>query len=225
MPLSFPLSVADFLQALPIQSIEFDLPEVAISSRTEGGEVLTDTTGVRLWQGTVTLGRMPRQEAREAIALIRVMQGAEASFLACPLATPFPKNDPAGAIVTAHIQAGFTPQVRLVNPTAANLISLRNLPAGLVFARGDYLSFQYATGPVRFAFHQIVEETVETDASGLTPNMEIRPHLQPGWQVGDIAQITFPRCKAKILPGTVQLGRTTRFVTEGVTFQFQQTLR
>ena len=131
----------------------------------------------------------------------------------------------AGALVTASIQSGFLPQVRLLNPTSANLLSLRNLPAGLVINRGDYVSFQSATAPVRFAFHQIIEETTTVDASGLTANMEVRPHLQPGWQVGDIAQITFPRCKAKILPGTVQRGRSTKFMTEGVSFQFQQTLR
>lgn len=225
MALTFPLSLAGFLQAIPIKSIAFDLPETAISSRTEGGEVLTETTGVRLWQGEVELGRMTPLEAREAMALIRVMEGAEASFLASPLRTPYPKGDPTGALVTASIQSGFLPQVRLLNPTSANLLSLRNLPAGLVINRGDYVSFQYATAPVRFAFHQIIEETTTVDASGLTANMEVRPHLQPGWQVGDIAQITFPRCKAKILPGTVQRGRSTKFMTEGVSFQFQQTLR
>ena len=75
MPLSYPLPTSEFIAALPIASVEFDCPEALEMSRTDGGEIITGSLGTRLWQGEVTLGRLTRDEARDAQTLINVAFG------------------------------------------------------------------------------------------------------------------------------------------------------
>ena len=218
--LVFPLDLASFLERLPIKSIDFDLPETVSASRTEGGQVLTDTHGVRLWQGEVVLDRMLPHEARSVFSLIDVARGGEASFLISPLRYAYPANDPDGTGLS-----GANPEIRFLDGTDARRMALQNMPVGYTLSRGDLLSFQYASNPTRYALHRIVDETLVATGLGNTVTFEVRPHIEPGALVGTTVTLIKPHCKAVILPGSLQPGRSTRFMTEGVSFQFQQTLR
>ena len=73
--------------------------------------------------------------------------------------------------------------------------------------------------------HRVVDHTVTASQTGVTQNFEVLPPLQPGAVLLEPVQLVRPFCKAIIIPGSVQSGRTTRFITEGMSFRFIQTLR
>ena len=219
MPVTYPLSYADFLGALPIQSITMECPEVVEASQTAGAEVLTSAIGNRYWQGEVTLGRMQRHEKRDAQVLIDVARNAGASFFMTDVTQPYPLTDEGGVAV-----AGSAPKIVSL-PSDARQMGLLGLPANFVLRRGDYLSFAYRSNPVRYALHRVVDQTVTASPTGVTQNFEVLPPLQPGAALTAPVQLIRPFCKAVIIPGSVQPGRTTRFITEGMSFRFIQTLR
>jgi hypothetical protein len=215
----FPLSLPSFFDALPIAQVSFDLPEVSEMSRTAGGDLMVASLGTRLWQGQVTLGRLTRAEARRAKTLIDLAQGSEASFMAYQVQYPAPALDPQGGGLN-----GFTPRIRQVLADA-RLISLKGLPPGYVLSRGDMIAFSYRTEPVRFALHAIVDDGVTVLGTGQTNSFEVRPHIRPGAAVDAAVTLVKPACKARIIPGTVSPGQARRFITEGMAFEFLQTLR
>ncbi|UOA25896.1 hypothetical protein DSM107133_00585 [Pseudosulfitobacter sp. DSM 107133] len=217
MPLTFPLSTSDFMDELPIARVSFELPETVEMSRAAGGDLLTGRIGNDLWQGEVTLGRLTRAEARDALALVDAVRGPGRSFCAYHAAFAYPLMDPTGAILGAA-----TPQIATLD-TDTRLLSLKGLPSGYVLSRGDYLSFEYRT-PVRYALHRIQEISVTANGSGVTPLFEVNPNIRPGAVTDTIVRLIKPFCKAVIVPGSVSSGQQTRFTHEGQSFMFQQTL-
>jgi len=111
-------------------------------------------------------------------------------------------------------------------PSDARLIGLKGLPAGYAgLGRGSYLSFQYRSAPERHALHEIVELDVTADGAGDVAAFQVNPPIRPGAAVDAEVRLIKPACKAIILPGSVQPGRETRFITEGMSFRWLQTLR
>lgn len=218
MPLNFPLSYADFLGALPISSITFECPEVVEVSMTAGSEALPSEIGNRYWQGEVRLGKMKRAEKRAAQVLIDQVRGAGGSFFAHDITQPFPQSDPDGTGLP-----GSGPLIANL-PADARLISLKNL-ANYTLMRGDYLAFEYRSNPTRYALHRVVDALVTTGGAGTTGTFEVMPPIQPGAAVDTPVQLARPACKAIIVPGSVQPGKTNRFIHEGMSFGFMQTLR
>lgn len=219
MVAAFPLSAAQFLEALPVRDIRFMLPEALEMSRTAGGDMMTDSIGTRLWQGEITLGRLLRAEAQDAEALIDLVRGAEGSFMVYPLARSAPQADPNGAVL-----GSAAPQIRALD-LDARLLSLKGLPANYQLRRGDYLAFEYRANPTRFALHRVQNGTVTANSIGQTSLFEVRPHIRPGAVVNAAVKLIKPACKAMVIPDSVELGRSSRFVTEGLSFAFIQTLR
>ncbi|MBM1833767.1 hypothetical protein JQW92_16995 [Sulfitobacter pseudonitzschiae] len=219
MPLTFPLSYAEFLAVLPISSITMECPEVVEISQTAGAEVLLDEIGNRYWQGVINLGRMQRHEKREAQVLIDAVRSASGSFFASDISQSFPQDDPTGSGIS-----GATPKISSL-PADKRLIGLSGLPSGYTLRRGDYLSFTYLSNPTRYALHRIVDATVTANGSGATADFEVMPHIQPGAATNTSVELVRPSCKAIILPDSVQPGRTNRFIHEGMSFGFMQTLR
>jgi hypothetical protein len=219
MVASFPLALPEFFDRLPIRDIRFFLPEAIEVSRTAGGDVIRDSIGTRLWQGEITLGRLLRSEAQDAEALIDLAMGAEASFMVYPLARPAPQSDPSGGILGVS-----SPQIRTLS-SDARVLSLKGLPPSYELRRGDYLSFQYRSNPTRFALHRVQETSVVASAIGQTNLFEVRPHIRPGAVIDAAVQLVKPACKVIILPDGGEPGRTSRFITDGMSFSFMQTLR
>lgn len=220
MPVSFPMNIAAFLDMLPVKSVVFELPEAVEMSRTGGGELLRSNIGNRLWQGEVMLGNLLPYEARDAQALIDLMRGAGSSFLAYHTRFPFPRQDPTGAIV-----AGASPQILALDAGDARLMSLKGLPVGYALTRGDYLSFTYGLNPVRYGLHRVQEVSVLANGAGETPLFEVMPPLRPGVELDGAVELRRAHCKAVIVPDSTQTGRQTRFMRDGMSFKFQQTLR
>lgn len=220
MPVTFPMPYAEFLGALPVKSVEFDLPEAVEMSRTAGGDLLVAAIGARLWQGEVMLGKLNPWEAQDAQALIDLMRGAGSSFLATHTRYPFPRQDPTGSILGAS-----TVQIAALDGTDARLISLKGLPVGYALSRGDMLSFTYGATPLRYALHRVQDAQITADGSGVTPVFEVLPHIAPSAQVDAAVTLARPHCKAIIVPESTQTGRQSRFMRDGMSFRFLQTLR
>lgn len=218
MPLSFPLSVAGFMDILPVKDMTFELTEAVETEETAGGEILTAELGTRLWQGEISLADMLPDEADHALAMLDLLRRAGASFLCHDRARPWPRADWQGASLT-----GFNP---VLHSVAANARELRlgGLPPGYALSRRDALAFSYGTNPARFALHRLVGPTA-ADGSGLTPLVEVVPNLRPGWSAGAVVQLVKPACKAIVVPKSFQPGRRKARMTTGVSFRWQQTLR
>lgn len=218
MALTFPLARETFFDLLPVQRSTFDCPEQVEIARTGGGEILPADFGPRLWSGEVMLGRLMRAEAAPIQALLSVLRGAGASFLAYDIATPAPQADPDGSGLS-----GVTPLILALPPDAREL-RLTGLPVGYVLTAGDYLGFSYGSAPVRRALHRVVSGVV-ADGTGQTVAFEVTPPLRPGAAVGAVVSLINPVCKARLIPGSVNPGTVARFHVEGISFQFIQTLR
>ncbi|ARC35932.1 hypothetical protein A6J80_11385 [Paracoccus yeei] len=218
MAYAFPLTVAQFADILPIRELAFDIPEALELSETGGGEVLRADLGTRLWRGTVALGDMTSAETDEVMAMLDVLRRANGAFMFYDVRRPGPRLDPNGAILGA-----VSPTLMAIN---ANLrdIRLQALPASYGLRRGDYLAFTYGSNPTRYALHRIAQPAT-ANASGQTGWIEVSPSIRPGAVAGTAVSLIKASCKAIIVPGSVNPGRSKATLTMGVSFDFLQTLR
>lgn len=214
MAFTFPLETADFMDILPVRSMTFDLPESVEISETEGGEVLTADFGNRLWQGEIELDDMLPDEADIVLSRLDVLRRGEASFMVYDLRRPGPRNPVAGL---------ETVTLRLVHSNRRD-IALGGVPSGWDIVPHDYLAFTYGSDPIRYALHRVVGRA-RGGSTNQTPYFEVSPPLRPGWALA--TPVTFVRaaCKAKIVPNSVNAGKTRKRMVTGVSFRFIQTLR
>jgi len=214
MVLAFPLSLANFWDKLMLAQIEIDAPEMNENSVTGGGEVLSAEIGPRLWRGAATIGAITRAEAAEIETLLMVARGAAASFFATDTRFPEPQAQPQGVLTPA-----------ILSLPSAREISLSGLVAGFTLKAGDYLSFQYGSSPIRYAFHRIVTPLTVADGSGNTAAFEVTPNIRPGAVVSAAVVLSKAFFKARIDPSSFSPGARRRLITEGMSFRFTQTLR
>lgn len=217
MPLTFPLPLATFWSRLPVDSIELDLGEALQLDETGGGEQLTADLGVRLWRGSVTMGRLFYAEAAEVEVLLDTLRQAGRFFLANDVRRPAPLLDPSGAILgVATVTVSAIPSARE--------LTLAGLPVGYVLSPGDYLSFTYDGTKARRGFHRVVTGGTASGGGVLGP-IEVVPPLRPGLATGTAVTLSNPAFKAVLEPGSAARGTSRRKITEGASFGFVQTLR
>lgn len=216
MALTYPLTLESFADILPVGSLTFHLPEQIVMSRTGKGEQLTADVGERLWQGTITLGRLSRAEAGRPEVLIDLIRQAGRSFLIYDRFRTNPTSDPTGTILGAA-----TPTILALGGDAREL-SLTGLPSGYTLSAGDYLSFAY--GGLQ-ALHRIVPSTVSANGAGQTALFEVTPALRPGAVAGAAVQLKKAFCKAVAVAGSIEAASRSSTMTEGIAFDWVQTLR
>lgn len=216
MAFSYPLTLAQFMDYLPISEVSLAAPAQVEIAQTAGGEVLDWEIGPQLWRGHITLGRMTRDETRHPDVLLDLLSASGASFWAYDTRHPAPQMDPNGTILGAA-----TPSIHTL-PADARDLRLQGLPNGYNLRRGDYLSFDYSG---RRALHRVASVSVVTASTGITPSFQVIPPVRPGASVGAAVTLVRPTCKAKLLPGQVDKGRARSVITEGMQFHFIQTLK
>lgn len=217
MALTFPLTLANFLDRLSVALMEFDLGEAMQVDETGRGEVLTASMGARLWQGQVDLA--PRNFGADApqSALIQAIRDPGRPFLMTDLSRPGPTADPAGVIL------GSATPVLAATQAGGRQVQLTGLPAAYVLTPGDRFAFDYGSSPTRRALHEIVTGGVAS-GSGVSPWAEVVPTVRAGWTGTPAVTMLRPACKAVILPGTARAARMLRNRAEGMSFRFIQTL-
>jgi hypothetical protein len=218
MSLAYPLGLADFWDQLPISACSLDCAPQLETSGTGGGQILTRERAPALWQGTVELGRLMPAEAADVLPLIDLVRQSGASFLVCDLTRPFPALDPNGSVLRA---AAVT--VAAIAPDRRSL-RLAGLPPAYPLSRGDLLGTSWGAAPVRYGMHRLAEDG-GADATGTTGWIAVVPALAAGVAIGAAVTIERPAFKALVVPGSVQAGRRTRGLHEGIGFAFIQTMR
>lgn len=220
MALTYPLSTANFMDLLPVQSFTFTLPEQVIQSRTGQGEQLTADVAERLWTGKITLGRLKRNEAARPEVLIELIRQAGRSFMVYDLHRENPLTDPFGTIL------GASAVTILALGGDARELSLTGLPAGYTLSAGDHLSFSYTHLAVtRQALHRVVTPTVTANGAGQTALFEVVPAIRQGAVAGAAVTLKKPSCKAVAVAGSIEEAIRTRTMSEGLSFDWVQSLR
>lgn len=213
---TFPLSTTEWFGALPISSMAMDPVEHVVTDMSGSGEMLTDDVAPMLWEGSITLGRMLQDEAAHASTMMDLIRPAGRLFWVFDARRPRPKADPTGSILGAA-----TPVIQSL-PAGNREIALSGLPAGYQLVRGDYLGFSYAGG--RRALHRVAALSVVANGAGVTPAFEVSTLIRPGAVTGTAVQLVRPAIPCIRKFGSVSTGETRARITEGFTFQFQQTL-
>lgn len=216
MALTFPLQLDQFLEGLRVRLSELEPTDNTIVSRTRGGEQLTAEVGNVLWRGSAELTDYYHADADAIRAKLAILRRAGASFFVRPTHRIGPIKDPKGLIL-----GGAAPNLQSVSANNRE-IRIAGLPAGYVISPGDYLSFAYGTSPVRYAFHHVVTGGT-ANASGLTPLIELTPHIRPGSIVGAQISLVRPQFKA-VLAAKPGYGALRPLLTGGMGFEFIQTL-
>lgn len=220
MALTYPLTLATFVDTLLVEMATCDLPELVEQSRTAGGEQLVADMGERLWTGRIDLGKMQKAEIGRPEVLIQVVKQGK-SFQCYDRRRMFPLLDPTGSILGA---ASVT--ILALNGSDAREMSLAGLPVGYMLSAGDYLSFAYTSLSVtRQALHRVVDSTVVANGSGQTPLFEVVPPIRPGAAAAAAVTLKKPFCKAVMVAGSASpsSGRSTLY--EGLGFDWVQSLR
>jgi hypothetical protein len=216
--LTFPLSLAAFFDLLPIGAFRIAPQEAVELSETAGGEVLSADIGTSLWTGEIDLSLVTHAEAGDVTPLLNRLRRPGATFLCADPTRPWPRQDPNGTILGAA-----TPQILAVGASMLEL-SFSGLPSGYVLSRGDRVSFTYLSNPTRYAHHELVAGAV-ANGSGQTGLIEVTPPIKPGAAAGAAVQLVWPRLKARLIPGTVDLGQARETITDSMKFGWTQTLR
>ena len=203
---TFPVDLEAWLAPFRIVSQTMDLAEgLQVQNRTAGGEVIRAGGAARLWRGSLVLAPMQNADAAGFEAKVQVLRAAGASIL-----------------IRDYRRSGtFAAQVRAVNSTTRDIITLQAAPPGRVIAAGDYLAFDYSG---RRALHQVVVgKTV--DASGNTGNIEVVPPFRTLPGVGWGVTVGAAKCRAVIVPGSLSIGIAADGATDSISFDWTQTLR
>lgn len=218
MALTFPLSLAQFMDLLPVSSCIMHCPAQVQVARDGGGEILPADIGPRLWTADLTLGKMTAAEARPLRPLLTLLGQAGTSVMLYDTARPWPLADSGGVALGA------------ATPTIASLsgdnreLSLSGLPAGYTLTAGDLIAFSYGSNPVRYAMHEFVAGSV-ADGTGATGLIEVTPPIRSGATVGTEVTLGRPSCKMQLVPGSLKPGQVTHTITDGIGFSLIQTLR
>ena len=203
---TFPVDLEAWLAPFRIVSQTFDLGEgLQVQNRTAGGEVIRAGGAARLWRGSLVLAPMQNADAAGFEAKVQVLRAAGASIL-----------------IRDYRRSGtFAAQVRAVNSTTRDIITLQAAPPGRVIAAGDYIAFDYSG---RRALHQVVVGAT-VNGSGNTGNIEVVPPFRTLPGVGWGVTVGAAKCRAVIVPGSLSIGIAADGATDSISFDWFQTLR
>lgn len=223
MALAFPVPLTQFIGRIPIETASLELGEAYEMNETGFGEILTAELGARLWQMKVNIRPGSYDEMEAVRSRLNMLRQPGRSFFVTPVPRDYPRFDPTGSILGATVPT--------LNSVSANMrdITLTGLPVGYRIFDGDYLSFQYGSNPVRYAFHQVLIQSpngyTQANASGTTALFEITGNVRAGYALDTPVQLVKPYFKALIVPSSSNLGETGRWQTRGISFSVIQTLR
>jgi hypothetical protein len=216
MAFTFPLTISQFMDYLPVSEVSLSAPAQVQIAQTAGGEQLASEVGPQLWRGRITLGRMTSAEARHPDVLLDLLTTSDASFWLYDTRHPAPQMDPTGSILGAS-----APTIYSLDGNNRDM-RLQGLPVGYVLKRGDFIAFDYGG---RRALHRVVSTSIVTASTGITPTFEVLPKIRPGALVGAAVTLRQASCKAKLIPGQLDKGNARAVITDGMSFQFIQTLK
>lgn len=211
MALTFPLSVEDFADKLPVASAPepFRIERFFNTSGLGTGQTLVTEIAPPRWRATFALAAMDPDRAAELQALADAIGVTGTFYMWNRGRKPGPIHDPDGAIL------GNTPVV--IDAVGADNKSLRltGFPDGYRLAPGDLLSFDHGS-PRRRSLHRLVEPAIASGIGGTTGFFEVRPFLRAQDIAGE--QVTLVKAAAlmRFDPGTFTPGVDAPLVRTGM---------
>lgn len=219
MAVNFPLSLAEFQDAINVAAAPFRLQRFEELSGLGSGQFLSGELAPPLWSASVRLFSAFHDDGLETQALIDTLDGSLHSFLFYDPRTAFPRLDPDGALIN-----GAAPTVLSIEADNKSM-RLGDLPADYQLSRGDMLAFEYGpgAGPVRRTLHRLSGPAV-ADAAGETAAFEVRPHFEPGAVAGGPVELVKPAAFMRIVPGSLSINEVDDFGTVSIGFSILQRL-
>jgi hypothetical protein len=215
MALTFPLALDQFADDLRLSAVVFDLADERGVTGLRSGQILTYEMAPRLWTGTATLSPGRTMAIREVSAVMRRLQDVSTSFLLYDPSSRAPAGDPSGVVL-----GSATPQVDTLDANNREM-KIKGLPVGYSLRPGDMLTIDQTD---HLALHQIVVGGV-ADGAGVTPLIEVVPHIRTGAEVNDDVFLAPAYCRAMIVPGSVRPAtHEPGEISRGVAFEFVQVL-
>lgn len=218
MAYTFPMTLAQFFEGLPIKSYGLSLGEALEFNETGGGEILTADLGSRLWEMDCEIRPGHYGEIERIKARLDVLRHAGRSLLVHSLGLTAPQSDPDGSIL-----GSATVTLSAVQSNNRE-IKLDGLPNGYKLTTGDFISWQYGSNPTRYAFHQLASDGT-AGSDGETGLIELSSFVRVGYALGATVKLIKPVMKMVVKPGSVSGGKSESRFTNGVKFTLVQTLR
>ncbi|MFP4275518.1 MAG: hypothetical protein ACLFRU_10885 [Paracoccaceae bacterium] len=179
-------------------------------SRRAGGETQAKDLGPSLWMAAFQTPPMPAAAARGYHADLLSLGGALTTFYLSPVPGEPEARD-------GETLAGVT----IASISSDNdAVALTGLPAGFVMTAGDYLSIDTGDG---IEFHQVAQGGA-ANASGVTGELRVVPHVRPVVSDGDAVRLVNPRVEMRLQPGSLRHERLN-LVLSRVSFEAVQVLR
>lgn len=210
MAIPDPLTPELFADVIPITGVSWQLSVQQEFSGLGSGQIIAASLAPSLWRATVTLAPMYHADAADVQALIESLDGSMRSFYLHAPQKPYPRADPKGAIFGAS-----TPTIHTLGVDNKSM-RITGVPSTYVLSRGDFLAFNYGS-PSRRAFHRIMETV--TAVAGLTPSLEVRPHIRPGVVTGASVILIKPAPRMIMVPGSFNPGNARGVITDGMSFE------
>ncbi|MHB1086464.1 MAG: hypothetical protein ACYCZ0_01825 [Minisyncoccota bacterium] len=195
MAITYPLATSVFADEIKIVSISTRPGHQQELSGLGSGYTLAAEVAPALREFDVSTVLLTHAEAAEIMALIEALSGSIKEFYLYDPRYRYPAYDPDGTILGAN-----TVQINSLNANDVS-ISLKGLPSGYVITRGDYMHWDYSSGPTRRAFHRAVE-TVTANGSGVTAEFEVRDIIRGGLVDATVTLIK-PAMKCKMIPSSL----------------------
>lgn len=209
--ITFPLSLANFFDQLPIQSVEPAIQRNDQIDGLENGQILTAETAPPLRRYDVNFRPLSYDQSDDIEGMIESLDGSLKTFYFCMVPRLYPIADPKGILLGSNV-------ITLTVINANNKeITLSGFPSGYKMSRGDFISLPFGPSLSLYACHRIVQGAIANGSGIMT--VEVRPNIHPGTVVATPVQIKKPMLKAIMFPGSLQHGTVeSRFVT-GKKFQ------
>ena len=214
MALTFPLSLPNLADLLPLESASWNLAQQQELSGLGSGEGIAHDLGPPLWEAEVSTGLMEHDDAYAALARLNSLAGSVNTFYLHNPAKPGPRMDVNGITLGAA-----TPTISAIS-TDRRSLAITGLPDNYVLSVGDFLAIDYGTG--RRALLQAVEAKTAS-SGGVTTQFEVTPHLRSGITTTLAVTLIKPAAKVKLVPNSLRLD-TSGALQSRIRFTARQTL-
>jgi hypothetical protein len=191
MSITYPV---DLFPGFPGWTTGFDLKWRQEQSTQASGRVLVKDMGSPLWTLRATTKPLKPNALDYWRARLTALENGLQQFRAYPMSRCFPQAYPNGTWPTGGAFNGSA----VLSAINANrkAIALQALPAGFKLSIGDYIS-------ISGDLHQVMEAAT-ANASGITPQFEVRPHIWPAVTAPmPGVLVKQPACLMTIVPGSL----------------------
>lgn len=206
--LVYPYTTAFLMDILGVETVEWDIVRFdEYDSLGTGHDIQAELADPK-WTARMTMRPHYNLDARRIAARIRKLDGSAEKFMVYDPSNPYPYADPNGTILGAsNVQINSIPG----NNTS---LTLKGLPVGYALTEGDKGQVNFGTDSVYFfEFSQ----DITANGSGVTPAVEVWPHIPTGLAINQVVILKKPACKMSIMPGEFRPGRSSGNRTSGIT--------